>query len=188
MLSAPISDLSRLHPTNRALLNYWSGKAAAGAPPSKSAFDPADIPRLLPDVLLYERRAEDHFRFRVVGTRVAARIGHDPTGGNMLALLGDDFRPAVQAAMNRVLDEPCVQVVTVRDRFPSGRESLVEVVRAPLLDDSGAARFVISSTAELEPLGSRLARAAPASVGEPMADRFVPLDRLLQVDAGRVEA
>jgi hypothetical protein len=168
-----------LHPINRQLLEYWRGKIEAAAPPPKTAIDPTEIPRILGDLVIYERLEPMHFRVRVVGTRVVARVGVDPTGGNIFELLGQRFRADVIAAMNRVLDEPCIQVTTVRDRFASGREQLVEVLRLPLCDGDGQARFIVSSTAEIDPPRVKIGGPRPDMVGEPIANDFYAMPGLL---------
>lgn len=174
-----------LHPANRQLVDYWRSKSRGGAVPFKSAIDPSEIPRLLPDLLVYERIAPDHVRVRVVGTRVTARLGVDPTGGNIFELFADRYKSGVMDAMNRVLDEPCVQVATVRDRYPSGRQLLVEVVRLPLADEAGNPRYILSSTAELRRPGPTEAGEAPDLIAEPVVNAFVPLDSVLQATPER---
>lgn len=165
-----------LHAINRALLDYWRSKQNGGVAPREAAIDPTEIPELLPDLIIYERIEPDHFQVRVVGRRVVLRIGVDPTGGNIFELFSERFKSGVMEAMNRILDEPCAQVTTVRDRFPSGRDGLVEVLRLPLTDESGRLRYIISSTAELEPLDAETARETPEVIAEPVANRFLALE------------
>lgn len=165
-----------LHPVNRALLDYWLTKRDGDGAPLKSVIDPTEIPRLLPDLVIYERIEPDHFRVRVIGTRVTARLGVDPTGGNIFELFAERFKANVMQAMNRILDEPCAQVTTVRDRFPSGYEVRVEVLRLPLCDGQRHPRFIISSTAELKPRGRDGGGEAPQTLAEPLDNRFFPLN------------
>ena len=165
-----------LHPTNRALLDYWYSKQNGCVAPREASIDPTEIQSLLPDLIIYERIEPDHFQVRVVGRRVVSRIGVDPTGGNIFELFSERFKSGVMAAMNRILDEPCAQVTTVRDRFPSGRKGLVEVLRLPLTDDGGRPRYIISSTAELQPLDDETSREMPELIAEPVANRFLALE------------
>ncbi len=178
-LRSGAAELPSLHAVNRQMLVYWRSKCDGQGPPRKAVIDPTEIPQILPDLLIYERIAPDHFRVRVVGTRVTTRIGVDPTGANIVALFSRAFKASVVAAMNRILDEPCVQITTVKDRFPSGRESLVEVVRLPLSDEAGVPRYIISSTAELQPLTFRDPREAPELMAEPVENAFFALEDFL---------
>ena len=139
-------DLLKL---NREFLDYWLGKLDGGAMPPKSAIDPTEMPKLLPALVIYERLATDHFRVRLAGTEVVSRLGLNPTGANVLDLLAPASRPMVQKALNRILEEPCGHLSRVRDRYPSGREAKIEVLRLPLQSDEREARFIISSTVEM---------------------------------------
>jgi hypothetical protein len=172
-----------LHSTNVTLVAYWRSKAENGRVPRKDCIDPTEIPKLLPDLVIYERIAPDHFRVRVIGTRVTARLGVDPTGGNIFELFAERFKAGVMTAMNRVLDEPCAQVLTVRDHFPSGRRLLVEVVRLPLADETGDVRYILSSTAEIRPAGFALKGEAPQTIAEPVDNAFFSVESMLGASA-----
>ncbi|WP_162906738.1 PAS domain-containing protein [Algihabitans albus] len=167
-----------LHALNRALLDYWLSKRRDDGLPRESEIDPTEIPQLLPDLIVYERIEPDHFRVRIVGQRVVMRIGVDPTGANIFEVFSERFKSNVMAAMNRVLDEPCAQLTTVRDRFPSGREGLVEVLRLPLADDKGQLRYIISSTAELQPPLAEVSPEPPSLLAEPVENLFLTLNAL----------
>ena len=53
------------------LARYWYDLAdAAGGVPSRSAFDPAAIPRLLPRLIVLEHLGGQDFRYRLLGTEV----------------------------------------------------------------------------------------------------------------------
>ena len=136
-------------PVNRELLAYWLGKLEGRAMPPKGAIDPTEMPKLLHALVIYERLTRTHFKIRLAGTEVVRRLGVDPTGSNVLDLLAPTSRDMVQSALNRILDQPCGHYSRVRDRYPSGREAVVEVLRLPLLSEGGEARFIISSTVEL---------------------------------------
>jgi hypothetical protein len=65
----------------RAVVNYWHGKRHGNGLPLREQLDPADIPRLLPNVMLKEvRRDPWDFRYRVVGTTVREHSRSNWTG------------------------------------------------------------------------------------------------------------
>jgi hypothetical protein len=47
--------------------------------PAREDLDPADIPRLLPHVIMVDK-VENRIRYRLVGTAIARAFGYDPTG------------------------------------------------------------------------------------------------------------
>ena len=70
---------------------YWQGKCVNGAPPPSLAFDPLDVPRLLPHLMLKEvRRDPWDFRYRVVGTLVREHSRSDWTGKWMTGIPGQE--------------------------------------------------------------------------------------------------
>ncbi|RED53887.1 PAS domain-containing protein [Aestuariispira insulae] len=74
MLDLPFDD-----PILLGLHTYWSSKRDGQSLPTRADIDPADIPRLLPHIMLLEMRGQDQrFFVRLVGTKVA--FGQDPTG------------------------------------------------------------------------------------------------------------
>jgi hypothetical protein len=62
------------------LLRYWQ-RVGRGGVPSRADIDPADIPRLLSNVLLIDvQRAPIRFRVRLCGTEVDRLLGRNFTG------------------------------------------------------------------------------------------------------------
>lgn len=63
------------------LVAYWSSRSGDGGVPARSAFDPVDIPALLPALSLVELIGESRqARFRVYGTEIVRNFGYDLTG------------------------------------------------------------------------------------------------------------
>jgi hypothetical protein len=62
------------------LYSYWHSKRGTRNMPARSDMNPADIPRLLPYLLIVERAA-DQFRYRLVGSAIVDGLGYDATGG-----------------------------------------------------------------------------------------------------------
>ncbi|HLG88039.1 MAG TPA: PAS domain-containing protein [Alphaproteobacteria bacterium] len=64
----------------RDLLAYWRSKHVGGVPPSRKDLDPvSEIPKLVRSLMLVDFPAEG-YRFRLVGSYLAARAGRDGTG------------------------------------------------------------------------------------------------------------
>ena len=84
---------------------YWRGKAAGRAMPSRADIDPVEIPRLLPDVMLVERVDGGRYRYRLIGTENARAHGVNATGRFLDEVLpGPDYGAHVLA-----LYDECVQ-------------------------------------------------------------------------------
>ena len=64
----------------RDLYFYWRDRHVDGRPPSRADIDPPlDIPRLLPNLILYDR-VDNDFRVKLAGSEVVRRGGRDATG------------------------------------------------------------------------------------------------------------
>jgi hypothetical protein len=62
------------------LYAYWLSKRGARAMPARGDVNPADIPLLLPHLILVERAGEQ-FRYRLVGSAIVRGVGYGITGG-----------------------------------------------------------------------------------------------------------
>ncbi|MDQ7247786.1 PAS domain-containing protein [Dongia sedimenti] len=63
----------------RRIFDYWCGKASGGRIPLRASIDPTELVDLLPCLMIVEV-IEGRFRYRLVGTEVAANAGGDFTG------------------------------------------------------------------------------------------------------------
>jgi hypothetical protein len=61
------------------LYGYWLSKRGARIMPARGDINPADIPLLLPHLMIIER-AGDQFRYRQVGSAIVKAVGYDATG------------------------------------------------------------------------------------------------------------
>src|SRR5271163_2944830 len=105
----PITD-ERL----RAAYDYWRRIAAGKAMPCRRDLDPADIPRLLPHVMLVDVLADGRYRYRLIGTANAREHGMNATGLSLDAAMKGEYR----AHVLRLYDE------SVRERRALYSESL----------------------------------------------------------------
>ena len=65
----------------RALKRYWDDKRGGRAMPARADLDPAEIPELLPNLLLVDTAETlDGFRYRLIGTEACAGFDRDRTG------------------------------------------------------------------------------------------------------------
>jgi hypothetical protein len=68
-------------PLLREIYAYWRGKRGARRMPARRDIDPAEVPQLLPHLLISAViDGGDRFRYRLAGTAITRAIGRDPTG------------------------------------------------------------------------------------------------------------
>jgi hypothetical protein len=87
-------------------LDYWDSKRAGRRMPARRDIEPTEILDLLPYVVLIDvERDPLDFRYRLVGTAVATRFGHDHTGSRFSTLPQQAEGSAVWKTAVRILDE-----------------------------------------------------------------------------------
>ena len=87
-------------------LDYWDGKRRGRRMPARRDIEPTEILDLLPFVVLIDvERDPLDFRYRLVGTAVAARFGHDRTGERFSTLLPQTEGNEVWKTATRIVEE-----------------------------------------------------------------------------------
>jgi hypothetical protein len=75
------SERARWNPKVRRLYDYWASLHPERGLPGRQHLDPTAIPQLLSNLLLLDVQHEPYrLKYRLVGTRIVARLGHEVTG------------------------------------------------------------------------------------------------------------
>jgi hypothetical protein len=126
----------------RDLYVYWRDRHVDGRPPSRADIDPPlEIPRLLPNLIMYDRLGGD-FRVRLAGSEVVRRGGRDatrrmltqdmPTYEGIVTLIG---------FLNRIFDTATPVVYSVA-RSDAGAFGAIGILM-PLCRADGTVEMVI---------------------------------------------
>jgi hypothetical protein len=84
-----------------ALWEYWNAARGDRAMPHRADIDPAQIPKLLPHVIMYTVMPDGGYTIRLVGEEIVSFVGRNATGSKAGAAM-----PARAAEiLHRVLDE-----------------------------------------------------------------------------------
>ena len=127
------------------LYRYWLAKRADRSMPARRDLDPADIPALLPDMILVDK-VDGQFRYRLVGTAVEREFGHAATGtfvGSYLA--APEAAAAMRAAYERVFAAALPVVVTFDFKAKSGAIHNISQLVLPLSDDGADVNMAVST-------------------------------------------
>lgn len=141
--------VTRLKPTARALLAAWGKLPRRGAVPDRHSFDPTAIPAILPVVSLIERRADDEWLLRLVGTEIERRWGKRLTGCNYLDLVSAAAVDATRAEFRAVVEQPCGSWSKRDLALRSGLSAVVETIRLPLRGGDGRVNLILSCSGEV---------------------------------------
>jgi hypothetical protein len=86
------------------LYRYWRSRCGDRFAPARSDVDPADIPRLLPHLLLVEVLGR-RYRYRVVGTEVEQHFGCAMQGRHVDELMRGEYLGYINSLFERVIAE-----------------------------------------------------------------------------------
>lgn len=128
-----------------AVFDYWQGKRAGRRMPARRNLDPLDIPRLLPWLMLTDvLRDPLDFRYRLIGTEVAARARRDYTGCRFSELA--HAGPSSQIWKDRVQVVESRQPVFVTPPYTGGDEAVKTVsgIHMPLSDDDETVNMILT--------------------------------------------
>ena len=105
------------HPGLRALYDYWERSRPGEGLPGRQHLDPLDIPELLPNLLLIDVLSPENFRYRLVGTALAARVGRDTTGLSIIEAYPNDDWEEIHPDYRYIIDSrrPCLRWTAVTD-------------------------------------------------------------------------
>ena len=138
-----IADASRIRDANvRQFLELWQAAHADGRAPDKSFLDPLRLRFLLGSLSLLEVQPEPlRFRYRLVGTDIVQRLGHELTGKFVDHHPDAMLRPFLLkgATMVHHAARPVYAHAKMRTL---GADWLLEVVAVPLLGADGEVAFI----------------------------------------------
>jgi len=126
----------------RRMFDYWRGKASGGQIPRRAAIDPVELADVLSCLIIVEV-VGDRFRYRLVGTEVAANAGGDFTGAFLDA---QDFA-------NRDFYLACYREVRAQGQpifgldhwaYPDGRAGVAEFAMLPLALEGNTVAQILS--------------------------------------------
>jgi len=145
------------HENNAALIDYWMQKREPDGILRRCAFNPGDVPRLLPGIFMAEPfqapSGGDDFRYRLAGSNVEGRMRRPVMGKTVMEIYGDDFGPRTVELYRRIFESAAPLVLQGHFEGDNLEHIEFEAVHLPLLFDDGTKGI----------LGSQFAFDAPAT-------------------------
>jgi hypothetical protein len=105
--SLPSFSASIAEPMLRAGYEYWRGKRAGRSMPRRSDIDPAEIPALLPHLMITEVLDEGRrFRYRLAGSAVTEAFGDSLTGKYVDEILKGEYGDFILQIYRTICTDP----------------------------------------------------------------------------------
>ncbi len=124
--------------------NYWMSLPLRDGMPDASDFAPSAIVRWLPEVILFELNEPLVATYRLAGTAVVERLGHNPTGSNLIDLLPAERRIEAGRTLHEIAVRPCGLHMRYVNNYATGRIGQVESLYLPLRPPAGGKPRVIA--------------------------------------------
>ncbi len=133
-------------PILRDVLAYWQRQRGTRLMPARADIDPMAIPRLLPHVYLIDVIAAPRdYRFRLIGSAIAARYGEDNTGRR----IGEVFSEPSLSLARRIFGTVVEERRPVRAGGPvvwrNDEHVTFECVYLPLSEDGRAVNMIFGA-------------------------------------------
>ena len=128
-----------------AFLRAWMAARGSALVPSKSAFDPLEVPQLLSFIFLYryEEEAGD-FVCRLAGESVNKAWGHSIRGKSLREVVGAHDYPTIRSRWDRIVGDPLVHYGANRERLSEQNIYRADRLLMPLYgDDTGRLDHVV---------------------------------------------
>lgn len=134
------------------LYDYWAERRRGRSFPSRQDIDPVEL----------------RFRFRLVGSLMAQRMGFDFTGKMVDEIADAEYRDSLIAAYRQIVESHRPSTV-LYERVIDDRPRRFEVLRLPLAADGETINMLLLCPQYFEPLPERSPVATPArDRGSPM--------------------
>jgi len=141
------------HCDTERLYSHWQSLREDGLP-SHRCWDPAQIPKLTPNMLILELNSDDDFVYRFAGTEVCDFVGVELTGRRMKDFFpSPDVYAATDSMQRAMLGVPCGQLSSYKVRGAAGRECDAELLFLPLAGKNGTADRLLVYMALAETTG-----------------------------------
>jgi hypothetical protein len=127
------------------LFAYWLSKRGSRAMPARRDINPADIPRLLPFLVLVEK-VDGELRYRLVGSAIARAVGYDPTGRTVGSYIPvPETAAKLRVVFQRMFTAACPVFATGEYFYKTGSHIELSLLGVPLSEDGRVVNMTMST-------------------------------------------
>ena len=139
-----------LSPLSRMWMEHYVTLTRTGNIPRRSTFDPTAVPNLLSEMGIQDLSESGVSRFRLVGTSIVRRYGHDPTGRDYLDYVAPERRDTALKGLLTLARHPCGMRALGINQYDKMKSQIIEIVGFPFLRDDCAGHQVIYTAVEID--------------------------------------
>lgn len=143
------------HPNLVRLYDYWAERRRGRTFPSRQDIDPVELRFAIGNMTLLDVLHDPvRFRFRLVGTLMAQRMGFDHTGKMIDEITDVEYRDSLITAYRQIIDGRRPSTV-LYERVIDGKPRRFEVLRLPLSADGDTINMLLLCPQYFDPLPER---------------------------------
>jgi len=148
-----LADLPKEHPVS-VFADYWMSKSGGEKPMQRYLFSPADLPQVIPWLMILERFGDSGYRYRLCGTGCVDLFGIDYTNCELGDHLPEESAETRRQEFTEVWRE--AKPVYSHTRVPIPGREFLKIFRGvfPVATPEGQPDQVFVVIASAEPLGS----------------------------------
>lgn len=163
------------HPNLLRLYDYWAERRRGRSFPSRQDIDPVELRFALGNMTLVDVHHEPlRFRFRLVGSLMAQRMGLDYSGKMVDDIDDTDYRDSLNAAYRKIVETRGPSTI-LYEREIDGKTRRFEVLRLPLAADGETINMLLLCPQYFDPLPER-SPLAQADLKGPVSPRLISED------------
>lgn len=135
-------------PENRHVLEHWLGLRGGEAVPERTRFNPMQLPRILPRIIMLEPQGPESALIRTFGSELARRLGMDLTGIDLVSVYEGPRRRDVLELLHAVREERAIAVAYSEWTTPSGFRFVTENLWLPFAGGGGEVTRIMGALHE----------------------------------------
>jgi len=134
----------------RALLDYWLKIRGSKPAPFRADLRPGDIVSLLPNLMILEYRDPGQLIYRLTGTEIVNRMGHDFTGRNLYEISLPEEADSARYQFDALRAQPCGLILNLLLRSHRDVAFVAELIFLPLSDRDGTINQLVTVVGEVK--------------------------------------
>jgi len=131
----------------RRFFKTWQDARVGGNVPTRKAITLREFAAFAPDLLIYELRAPDDLRCRLMGSHVSDRVKTYSQDINWLKLVVDDMQEAGKTWWGNLFGTPCAGLMQFSTGFINGTSRVSRALLLPIAQSPGVVHLLTLATA-----------------------------------------
>lgn len=137
--------------TSQLLYGYWNEVRGDRLAPSRFEIEPSRISEILSETFILERGHGQTYPFRLAGTKICEYFGLELRGRDILDLVLDEDREALEPMLQAVTEQGAVAVLCIEAQDQHARPVTFEVLVMPLLHGEPTVQRYLGSITAIDP-------------------------------------